>query len=159
MDGGRHEHAVYSSPRPFPSRWGGGQNFAYFEADTDMSEVLLFTHSVTLLHSGVERHPRIEWPERTTLLWMLVKGNSPKAWHPLEESLGLYLILRSTSISGLLLCTCWYQTANRAAAREILNQRAAIYSVQLARANLGCSCMACSLEWLANGWVCPWARF
>ena len=159
MDGGNHTRAVYATPIRHPSRWGNGWSYEYFHQATQMRGLLLLTHSITLLNVGSIPSPREEWPESTALIWTLVRGQNSAAWHPANEALGLYLILRCTSITGLTTCTSWYLDSNRAAARTILRERDVVYQADLARARQGCRCMTCDAVWLRSGWICPWARF
>ena len=163
MHVGRHERVSVAVrlqfPKPSPSRLGGGESYSYFDEESDISDVLVCTDSITLARKGAPLAPRIPWFDATHLLWTLVRGRNSGHWWPMSETLGLFLILRSTSITGLNLCTGWYAEATRAGLNQILDVRSVALERQQVLMRNGCRCLACELSWLADGWVCPWARF
>lgn len=131
----------------------------YFDEEADIGDVLVCTHSLALARVLTMGVPRVPWCESTYLIWTLVRGRTGALWWPLHESLGLFLVLRSSSVMGLNLSSIVYAEETRAGLEQILVAR----SVELARQRTlirsGCRCLSCELAWLANGWLCPWARF
>ena len=118
MDTGRLERpsASYGSS-PYASPQGMGVRYMYFDPETGLDEILLITHSVTLLSmSRAVRLPRpLPLIDRTALIFSLVKNQSPhtgsplsqRGWLPIPEQLGMYLVMRLASRSAWVYFTSW----------------------------------------------------
>lgn len=155
-------------PMEVVSPGGNGKRFYYHHPDAKLDEILLVTHSVTLLHlSPVETTPPWPIPVRSALIFALIKNQaSPNhnvgshgEWLPVPELLGLYLVFRAASRSALSYFTNWYKESMSKTFRLILTLRKAVRDEQLLRERNGCSCMDCQVPWLVDGWTCPWSRF
>ena len=162
MNYGCHERLWTRYPIRGPSRLGLGESFSYFDSEADIRDVVMCAHSFTMgrlaspLGSSPLR-PRAPWSELLYLLWALLRGDSNRLWWPVSEALGLYLAIRSTSSSGLTLSTQWYADSTRTAMQVILKARSVERTVFMNQLRCGCKCMSCDIDWLSNGWVCPWA--
>ena len=168
MDTGRLERSTTSyGSKPYMSPQGGGLRYSYFDPETRLDEIVLITHSVTLVSVAKATNagrlpPPYPIPDRTLMIFNLMKTNQPPApadWLPVPEQLGMYLVMRLASRSALTYFTSWYLGSVDLIACGTLALRAVLHEHQALRERHGCRCMSCEVEWLVRGWVCPWTRF
>ena len=142
---------------------GKGVRFYYFDPDSMLAEIIMVTHSVTLMHmSPTYVTPPKPIPDRSALIFSLLRNTTPGNTHELLpdlELLGLYMVFRVASRSALSYFTIWYKDRMSMWGMEILTQRKASREIQLRKERLGCRCMSCEADWLEQGWTCPWSRF
>ena len=105
--------------------------------DTSEQEAMFISHSIVLAGLKVER-PTAVLPNRTLLVWTLIREKGKPRMYPFLEYLGMFLFFRSASPACLALTVKWYREDTRVALVEILRIRALNLEKQVARELRGC---------------------
>ena len=139
----------------YPSPMGRGHRYDYFDNETDLHEILLISHSLALTHLVPSRALR-PFSERTNLILFLFRGRGQPRWFPMKEQVGLFLVARATSHTGLHHFSAWYMEDVCRTVVGILRARQIRRLIHERREVLGCLCLNCHETWLERGWTCPW---
>ena len=163
-------------------RTPSGLGFMYFHFNdrTPLDEILYVCHAITLSHmkpgqtdgmlpgtSGqvldALRQTGTWWPSKKTehvFDALRLTGSGPaQRWWPWREYIAVYLAFRTTSHTGFSFATSWYVSEVKNIVKYIVHLRGVVFQHRVLLSGAGCVCASCRLEWLAQGWVCPRARF